>query len=239
VNPDPDYVDRLMTFVERILLPGTAARPNAFLRSAEEFIRKVAFFGAINSLAQTLIKLTAPGVPDIYQGQELWDFSLVDPDNRRRVDLGLRRRYLEEMDSREDDAEYCAEMLRSWKDGRVKMWVTTRALRLRNELPELFHSTSYAPLEATEKERHVVAYARMMGRRGVVTVVPRFSQTMLNGEERWPLGNLWGDAEIRLPQEMAGREFRNALTGERVRAGEAVGVREVLGRFPVGLLVME
>jgi (1->4)-alpha-D-glucan 1-alpha-D-glucosylmutase len=239
VNPDPDYVDRLMTFVQRILQPGTAARPNAFLKSAEEFIRKVAFFGAINSLAQTLIKLTAPGVPDIYQGQELWDFSLVDPDNRRKVDLGLRIRYLDEMDSRGDDAEYCAEMLQSWKDGRLKMWVTTRALRLRNELPELFHSTSYVPLEATEKERHVVAYARMMGRRGVVTVVPRFSQTMLNGEERWPLGDAWGDAEIRLPQEMAGREFRNALTGERFRVGESVAVREVLGRFPVGLLVME
>ena len=94
INPDPEYVEAVRLFIARLLTPGTTTRPNHFLESMEKFIVPIQFFGALNSVAQTLLKLTAPGVPDIYQGTELWDFSLVDPDNRRPVDFDQRRRQL-------------------------------------------------------------------------------------------------------------------------------------------------
>ena len=129
---------------------------------------RIALFGAINSISQTLIKLTSPGIPDIYQGQELFDFSLVDPDNRRPVDFELRRRYLSEMLERAREEQgisrLCAEMLQNWSDGRLKLWVTHRALHARREYRELFELGDYVPLKVTGAgERHVVAYARTYG----------------------------------------------------------------------------
>jgi (1->4)-alpha-D-glucan 1-alpha-D-glucosylmutase len=160
VNQNPEYVDALTRFVERILTPGTEARPNRFLALAEPFVAKISFFGAINSLSQLLVKLTSPGVPDVYQGQELWDFSLVDPDNRREVDFALRQRLLAEMlrlPTAESTLELCADMLRNWKDGRAKLWVTTRGLSLRREKPQLFAEAAYVPLGAAKQHaRHVI-----------------------------------------------------------------------------------
>ena len=152
-------------FIARILTPGSENRPNRFLRQIEEFVPRIALFGVINSISQTLIKLTSPGVPDIYQGQELFDFSLVDPDNRRPVDFELRQRRLREMleRSREEQgiSRLCAEMLQDWSDGRLKLWVTRCALHARREYRELFELGDYVPLKvAGSDERHVVAYAR-------------------------------------------------------------------------------
>src|SRR5437588_1730428 len=142
INDDPAYVEALQLFIEKILNPGTRSRPNTFLDQIQALAPSVAFFGAINSLAQRLLTITAPGNPDIYQGTELWDFSLVDPDNRRPVDYAMRERLLTELDRKAEAGNLpalCAELLENYQDGRVKLWTTMQALRLRRDRRDLFH----------------------------------------------------------------------------------------------------
>ena len=133
ISDDPSYVEALRHFVQTILLPGTSARPNQFLEQMQNFMPAINFFGAINSLAQRVLMLTSPGNPDIYQGTELWDFSLVDPDNRRPVDYAVRERMLTELDHRAEAGDLpslCAELMSNYQDGRIKMWTTMQALRV-------------------------------------------------------------------------------------------------------------
>jgi (1->4)-alpha-D-glucan 1-alpha-D-glucosylmutase len=272
INPNQEYIAALHAFIARILTPGSAGRPNRFLRQIEAFIPKIALFGAINSISQALIKLASPGVPDIYQGQELFDFSLVDPDNRRPVDFELRRRYLRELAARSRQPQQlqqlCQEMLRNWSDGRLKLWVTHRALQARQQYRELFQLGSYIPLKiAGQNARHVVAFARTSGQQMAITVTPRFALSMMGGEERMPLGEAWGDAELALPpanpSAQPGQEasapgtpavhpsvptagtpgaparFRNLLTGEVVETGVQGGLlcREIFASLPCALLL--
>src|SRR6185369_14780933 len=164
ISDDPAYVEALRQFIEKILASGTSTQPNAFLEQIQGFLPAVMFFGAINSLAQRVLMLTSPGNPDIYQGTELWDFSLVDPDNRRPVDYSLRERLLTELDRKAeagDLPELCAELLENYQDGRIKMWTTMQALRLRRDRRDLFHPGLYQPMHAKgAKQQHVVAFAR-------------------------------------------------------------------------------
>jgi (1->4)-alpha-D-glucan 1-alpha-D-glucosylmutase len=234
INPNPEYTEGLENFVAKILKPGTEAKPNSFLRLITEFAQKVAFFGAINSLSQTLVKLTAPGIPDVYQGQEMFDFSVVDPDNRRPVDFGIRNAVLNAMSCDESGwTEHCAEMLRNWTDGRTKMWVTYKALQTRKELRDLFDGGSYVALRSSgAKAGHALGFTRSLNGKSAVTVFPRFVHTLMGGEMRMPLGNAWGETKIALPEG----EFVNVFTGERVRGGE-VQCADVFRSFPVALLV--
>ena len=147
----------MASFIEAILTPGEA---NRFLPDFAEFQTKIAHYGAFNSLSQVLLKLTSPGVPDIYQGNELWDFSLVDPDNRRPVDYKLRRRLLDRVD-KVSDAKGAAALVDAKEDGRVKLFVTSRALRYRRENRELFAQGAYTAIEPQGKyTESLVAYAR-------------------------------------------------------------------------------
>ena len=243
INPNTEYVDAANDFIALLLAPG-AARPNRFREELERFTAPVAFFGAMNSLAQTLLKLTSPGVPDLYQGQELFDFSLVDPDNRRPVDFDVRERDLSELalrsaDGVRDDAgELLGELLRDYHDGRVKLWTTMRALAFRREHKELFSAGAYRPLYGSgEKAEHLIAFLRTHERDSALVAVPRFSYTLMRGEMRPPLGDVWGEAELALPPG-APQEFENVLTGELVRQTPARSLlcRELFARFPVALL---
>lgn len=197
----------------------------------------------MNALAQTTLKLTAPGNPDIYQGTELWDLSLVDPDNRRPVDYGIRRRLLKELSqSRSDLPALCREMLDHYRDGRIKMWVTMRILQLRNANPELFHHGSYVPLETSTGNRHLCAFARMrtdaaaQKSQTVIVAVPRFSYTLAGGRPLPPLADVWRNEAIRLP-EGASPEFKNILTGESVSGvNGSLLCSELFRSFPVAVL---
>jgi (1->4)-alpha-D-glucan 1-alpha-D-glucosylmutase len=243
INPNQEYTEALHNFIARILMPGSESRPNSFLRQIEEFLPRIALFGVINSISQTLIKLTSPGVPDIYQGQELFDFSLVDPDNRRPVDFELRRRQLREMleRSREEQgiSRLCGEMLQEWSDGRLKLWVTRCALHARREYRELFELGDYVPLKVTGKgERNVVVYARTLGQQMAVVATPRFAYSMMGGEERMPIGEAWGTTEIVLPPTSQDSSMKNLLTGEILPAGQQTLLcQEVFASFPLGLLL--
>jgi len=241
ISPDPAYVEALQQFVESILTPSQRRRPNRFLERFLEFIPPVFFFGAINSLAQRLLLIASPGNPDIYQGTELWDLSLVDPDNRRPVDYELRRRLLEELDRRSETESLpalCAELLENFQDGRIKLWTTMQALRLRRERRELFHSGAYTPLQSRGSRReHVVSFAREKNGQAIVVAVPRLSFTLAGGEMRAPLENMWNDTEILLPFR-AWDTLDNVFTGEKVKVGGGWTLlcREVFSHFPVALL---
>ena len=194
-----------------------ALKSTGFVERLEQFVESIRHAGRINSLAQTLIKHTAPGVPDLYQGAELWDLSLVDPDNRRPVDYKLRCRLLHEMQSMT-----AAQVMERIDEGLPKLWTIRHALQLRHwQYPEWFSTEPYQPLEATGiKRAHVVAYLRG---EHVVTVVPRLSLT---------LRGRWSDTAVMLP---AG-EWTCLLSGQTVQGGR-VTVDALLRDFPVALLV--
>ena len=243
LNSNPDYVAGMNSFVERILSPARRGKTNLFLDSLQRFLPPLMYFGCINSLTQTLLKLTCPGVPDIYQGQEMWNFSLVDPDNRRPVDFGLRVRAAEEFRTRAETGDLlgiCQELLRDWRDGRIKLWVTMRTLNFRREHEELFRLGSYLPLEISRgKDEHVVAFARQHAGEMAITAVPRLSYSLMKGKEEPPIGAVWGDSELPLPTEMVGKRLRNVLTDEVIPPGPSLLCREIFASFPVALLALE
>jgi (1->4)-alpha-D-glucan 1-alpha-D-glucosylmutase len=240
LNPNPEYVEGTKAFLQAVLSPTWRGKPNSFRDSIEKFVRPIIYFGFINSLSQTLLKLTCPGVPDVYQGQEMWDFSLVDPDNRRPVDFELRQRWLDELTTASEVkplTDICQELLLRAGDGRIKLWMTMRALNFRRDHDDLCRYANYVPLHVTRgREEHVVAFARQHAAETAIIAVPRFAYTLMRGKEEPPLGQVWGDAELVLPATAEGRRFRNIFTGEVLEAGASLLCREVFGNFPVALL---
>lgn len=240
VNQNQEYVDALTQFIQRVLEPGTPKRPNPFWQQMSGFVELLKLFGAINSLAQVLLKLTSPGVPDIYRGTEFWDLSLVDPDNRRPIDYEARQQALAELLKREhEDGSFALveDLLENIADARAKMWTTMRALRFRRDNTDLFRRGSYAPLFASDHFReHVVAFARQLGDKTAITAVPRFAYTLMNAEQRFPIGDdVWKDAVLKIPDHV--HTLENVLTGEIVTASNGqLLCREVFARFPVALL---
>jgi (1->4)-alpha-D-glucan 1-alpha-D-glucosylmutase len=235
INANEAYDAALEHFVRAVLRRGGE---NAFVEDFARFHEPVARMGMLNSLAQTLVRLTAPGVPDVYQGQELLDFSLVDPDNRRPVDYAHRRRLLEALEPRlaeRDRGGLARELVDGWRDGRVKLYLTACALRLRRALPAAFRDGAYVPLEPRgERATHLFAFARTGGGDAAVTVVPRLVATMMRDRGfALPEPEDWGDARIELPEALEGT-YRNVFTGEEVRGEWRVG--ELLGSFPAALL---
>ncbi len=212
-------------FVAAIL---SGERANKFPASIAPVAARVAEAGAINSLAQTVLKLTAPGVPDFYQGSELWDFSLVDPDNRRPVDYALRAERLQSLEGADP-----AELLAQWRDGRLKMFVTQRLLELRQKQPALFAGGSYSavPTDGTFPDQ-VVAFQRATKDQTVLIVVPRLTASL-----GFPaIGDVW--AETRIVPGGAPRPWRNIFTA-RSHAGGELALRELLGTLPIAVLVAE
>jgi (1->4)-alpha-D-glucan 1-alpha-D-glucosylmutase len=241
VNSNPEYIDALEQFVARILAPSGTRALNPFWEDFVDFYPSVTYFGIFNSLAQTVLKITAPGVPDIYQGNELWDFSLVDPDNRRAVNFQAREKALAELAKGENNGDLvslCRELLRKYQNGRIKMWTTMRTLTLRREQPAVFQAGAYIPLQAQgSKANHVVAFARTHGDEAVITVVPRLSYTLAQGREHPPTGDVWAETELVLPRGFPGLFF-NIFNGQvcAVSASRTLSCREIFSTFPVALL---
>jgi (1->4)-alpha-D-glucan 1-alpha-D-glucosylmutase len=193
INPNKTYEDAIVAFVDALI---HAPCESTFLSSFIPFQRRIARFGMFNSLSQTLIKLTVPGVPDIYQGCELWNFSLVDPDNRRPVDFGHQRNLL---DALQKLASLKSEQRRAGvralcdtlEDGQAKLLIIRSALALRERWPEMFQQGKYIPLSIKGKHAaHLCAYARIFGGRSVITVAPRFFASLLDETDTPPLGEI-------------------------------------------------
>jgi len=209
-EPNTGYEENIRGFVESVF------RNTDFIASLEAFIEPLIQPGRINGLSQTLLKMMVPGVPDFYQGTELWDLSLVDPDNRRPVDFDQRRELLQRCGSLS-----AAEVMRDWDSGLPKLWLTSRVLGLRRQRPQDFAVDSrYQPLVAQGLHLgNLLAF-----RRGdnLIAVVPRFTMSV-NGD--------WGDTNLPLPRG----EWKNFFTGASVQG--AVTPQELFGEFPVTLLV--
>ncbi len=195
--------------------------------------------GAIDSLQQTLLRLTSPGVPDLYQGTDLWDFSLVDPDNRRPVDYALRRAWLAEIEEQGPPSE----QLDHWRDGRVKLAVVRRALALRKHCESLFAQGEYIPLKVEgEHAKHAIAYARHAGSAFAIVIATRLSAPLLEANADLPLVDpqKWGDTSIVLPEALHSRALFDWLSPNAPKAeGEHLFLRNALAGMPVALLVEE
>jgi (1->4)-alpha-D-glucan 1-alpha-D-glucosylmutase len=241
INPNQGYDEGLKAFVATILRRGD----NPFLEDFVRFHPPVARLGMINALAQTLVKLTSPGVPDVYQGQEIWDLSLVDPDNRRPVDFALRQRLLDSLTAELEESErrvVARALVDGWEDGRIKLYLTQATLRVRQAYPDLFASGEYLPLTAEgERADHAVAFARRAEDAAVITVVPRLVATLTRDQDfALPTAKLWKDTRIVLPAELAGR-YVHRLTGAEIEArahggGAVLDAQELFADFPVALL---
>ena len=245
INPSEAYEGALQSFVAGILEPGHHRR---FLEDFVAFQAPIARLGMVNSLAQTLLKITAPGVPDFYQGTEIWDLALVDPDNRRPVDFSLREAALAELRARiaAGDLEGLArELLTRWMDGRIKLYTIHRALAVRREAAALFQSGEYVPLAAGgQHAAHLCAFARRRDGEVAVVVVPRLTARLTDQGARLPLGPaVWGDTHVRVPEDLPG-PLTHAFTGARPRIERRAGgpvllVGRLLEAFPVALLARE
>ena len=238
LKPDLAYEGAFVAFIEAIL---TASPANRFLSDFSAFAERVAHFGALNSLSQTLLKIAAPGVPDIYQGNELWDLSLVDPDNRRTVDFATRQKALDSMATRSacDPAALAAELLTIKDDGRMKLFLIHRALEAKRKYPMVFQNGAYLPLEVTGQYKdHVIAFARSHDHGWSVAVAPRLL-TRLIKEDQHPMGReIWKDTRIVVP-DGAPTEWRDAVCGHRIAGERSLGLGDVLKDFPVALLVAD
>ena len=241
--PNTEYEEAVMAFVYECL---DVSRRNPFLEAFVPFQARVAKLGALNGLAQALLKLTVPGVPDIYQGSEMWNLSLVDPDNRLPVDYETHQRALEQVEGQlEADPASLPGLMDHWQDGVIKLAVTLKALKLREEKPELFAFGGYEALTAQgEKSEQICAFARVHEGDSVIVAVPRLV-ARLEDEAGERVG--WGDTVVTLPAsvtvtgEGSGR-WRNLLTGAVVEAetredGAVLVADKLLGGFPLALLV--
>ena len=235
IKPDTAYEEACSAFVENILTPSAE---NQFLREFIPFQQEIAFYGIFNSLAQTLLKITCPGIPDFYQGTELWELNLVDPDNRRPVDFKKRQSLLQDIIHRAQTnlLELVSELLAAKEDARIKLFLIYRALKARNEAIELFQKGTYLPLMAEGKHKNcVIAFARSYDQRWSITVAPRFF-TMLVQPGVYPLGErVWQETSIVLPDN-APEFWQDAITGQQISGGRNLLLGSLLEHFPVALL---
>lgn len=254
-DANTDYENALVKFVMSILEP---VKGNRFFHDFQIFQRVTAYYGALGSLAQVLLKITSPGVPDFYQGTELWNFSLVDPDNRRPVDYKVRVSLLNKLQDQEVVGlrDLTQELLAHWEDGRIKLFLTYKALHFRREHQQLFASGDYIPVHSTGPcQEHVCAFIRRLDNSWGLVVVPRLLARLrsLNpGQDRQlklpplelPLGQvIWEDNFLVLPEQAPDRWY-SILTGETVISGNKDGnkilaLADVFRDFPVALLAGE
>ncbi|MFZ5996743.1 MAG: malto-oligosyltrehalose synthase [Nitrospirota bacterium] len=242
INMEGPYEEALMTFIDATM---DNAPDNDFKRDLERFQKKISHYGMLNCLSQTLLKITSPGVPDFYQGTELWKFCLVDPDNRRPVDYRIRAALLKELKQAERERplkDIARELLANKNDGRVKLFVTYKALNYRRDNRALFEKGDYTILDAGGKgAQSVCAFARTFEGKAALVIAPRFF-TRLAPPGEPPVGpRVWNNTFVAVSFEAPGALFRNVFTGETVTSqgndGTAViALAEALAVFPLALL---
>ncbi|MNI66667.1 Maltooligosyl trehalose synthase [compost metagenome] len=197
-----------------------------------ETAQAIACAGALNGLAQTLLRMTAPGVPDLYQGNEFWDFSLVDPDNRRPVDFKARQAALAPMATPQS-------LLDTWRDGHIKQALIARTLALRADYPQLFRRGRYVPLPVLGSQaRRVLAFAREDQGQWAIVLVPIQVATLLESSaEPKVAAPLWGDTRVKLPFTLRGEKLKGLFSTPEVTHHTELLISAALGDFPVNLFI--
>ena len=250
-GPDEAYEAAARDFLMRLLSPGSV-----FAAEAAAFVQRIAPAGAVNSLAQTLLKLTSPGVPDFFQGTEFWDFSLVDPDNRRPVDFATRTDALAATagtDALTSTTVALAgtagtnalagtagtvALTGSWHDGRIKQAIIARTLALRRAIPALFARGEYLPLQVTGPQaRHVIAFARVWNEHISVTVVPRLPFRLLGHAGTITFAaHVWHGTALHCPPALLGRTLHDAFQSDAAQTfAESLPIGPLLHRLPIAL----
>lgn len=241
---DEEYESAVAAFVRDLLDPAVSA---TFLDDFHAFRRPLEWFGALNGLAQVVLKIASPGIPDVYQGTELWDFSLVDPDNRRPVDFGVRRELLENLPNPDVDApplDRIAEMLDSWRDGRIKLYVLHRCLTPRRMNPTLFAGGAYIPLAASgDREHHICTFVRSHDSDWAVATAAIHTATIPLPEGAAAAPGVWRSTHIKLPAD-APQRWRDVLTGLTHHTtsgpdGHALDPAQIFQRLPIALLMSD
>ena len=226
IQPNEEWDAAMRDFVAKILDPSPRNKfVPAFLRVAKEIAR----LGAINSLTQTLLKLTSPGVPDIYQSSEIWDYSLVDPDNRRPVDYNWRREMLDALATATP-----GELMQTWPDGRIKLFLTQRLLRFRRQYPDLFQRGEYLPLCASGTFAECCfSFARHLGDKWIVVIAPRLSSRV--GFP--PIGERWQETTIEFPETFSLKGAHDLFTCRFVPLrNRNVKLADAISIFPFALI---
>jgi (1->4)-alpha-D-glucan 1-alpha-D-glucosylmutase len=243
LSPNSPHEDAVMNFIDSILKDSPS---NHFLADFASFQKLTAACGIFNSLSQTLLMIASPGIPDFYQGNELWDFSLVDPDNRRPVDFHIRKKLLDELmqkDATDGPLQTARDVVATRNDGRIKLYLTCKALNFRRENRELFESGNYLPLTVEGAcQEHVCAFERSIRDSSVTVVVPRFCSRLIRDSSGLPLGpEVWQDTRIIQSSGTPASSYRNIFTGEvlvldQQETGPGLALREILSVYPVALL---
>ncbi|HUH08047.1 MAG TPA: malto-oligosyltrehalose synthase [Egibacteraceae bacterium] len=234
IEPDEAFEGGVAAFAEAALDP---ERSPEFVEDLRRIARRAGEIAVMTGLSQVLLRCLSPGVPDLYQGLELWGDYLVDPDNRRPVDWALRERLLAEIDGPDIDP---SELFAARRDGRIKLWVLSRSLRARREFPECFAPAArYVPLEASGRfADRLVASARVApDGRAVVAVASRLPALVMGSALDPPVGERWEDSAVLLPPELANRSWRDLLGGQSFHAGGEILAASAMSALPVSLSV--
>jgi len=236
LRPDSDYENGFSTFVETLLKAPDASE---FLSKFRPFQAKIAEYGILNSLSQVLLKNTAPGVPDLYQGDEFWNLSFVDPDNRRPVDYEQRTAALKQLKAKlpHEPLALIDHLFETRATGTIKLFLTYQLLQARKTFVDLFQQGDYQPLEVVgELQQHVIPFARTYKGQMAIAIAPRFFTTLVQPGER-PLGAaVWKDTQIVLPSGSPST-WTNAITAQSMQSQESIAVGDALQHFSVALLV--
>jgi (1->4)-alpha-D-glucan 1-alpha-D-glucosylmutase len=238
INPDPRYEAAVSGFVDAVLDP---ARSAPFLDDFLLFKQRIERPGQINALAQAVLKIASPGTTDIYQGCELWDLSLVDPDNRRPVDFEMRERLLKELDAaaEQNREQLCRELFSEMTDGRIKLYVLSQGLRFRRRCETLFRRGEYLPLQASGPQAaQAISFARRQQGQLVLTVAPRLAVRLLGPSG---VGEAFAETYIQLPWQQQELALKDIFTGRTFQTSildgaASIQVGEVLSSFPVSIL---
>jgi (1->4)-alpha-D-glucan 1-alpha-D-glucosylmutase len=236
LSPNLPYEEAVNRFITELL---DSSSENIFIQDFLPFQKRITFCGFLNSLSQTLIKIASPGVPDFYQGTELWDLSLVDPDNRRIIDFSKRLSFLEEVQNL--DSSKLQGLLDDFEDGKVKIYAINKALETRRNNRNLFENSAYVQLEVKGSfSNNIIAFCRKTKASCAVIVVPRLMANLTN-MERLPLGDVWGDTFVCLPLGVS-KVWREIFTNQSMvskKLGSDGGfyVGDLLQAFPVALLM--
>ena len=247
INPNNAYEEALCYFIKALF---EDPEHNAFLTDFLPFQQRIARYGLFNSLSHTLLKLTVPGIPDIYQGAELWTFNLVDPDNRQPVDYNQRRFALQTIIRQSEACEklpdFARQLLEQIDNGHAKLYLTWRTLMLRSQYPQLFEHGKYVSLAAQgAKADHVCAFARLFEETEIIAVAVREFTSLMLTDNDLPIGHtIWEDTMIKAPENGCEKKYRNVFTNEEV-SNKTIGdqsyfyAADILNSFSVGLLVGE
>ncbi|MBI4334923.1 MAG: malto-oligosyltrehalose synthase [Chloroflexi bacterium] len=244
ISPNTAYEEGIASFIRDILDPALSGE---FLADFTAFLKPVATCGICNSLSQVVLKLFSPGVPDTYQGNELWAFNLTDPDNRQPVDFNQRIQLLERIKHRLASSGDCSGFIRQLvetkEDGLIKLYVTWRSLNYRRENVALFDAGSYLPVKvAGAKRDHVCAYAWKKGKTTLVVAAPRLIAGLTRVGDREPVGEeAWADTRLVLPAKLQAGNYKHLFTGETIRPLDRTGrpelrLADALATFPVAAL---